>query len=48
MTLNYVYKSRVSSTLNFNIFFHQLFNVKNLERAEVFNNKQKHDMLLEK
>ena len=42
----YVYKSRVSGTLNFNTFLHQLIKVKNLEKA--FNNKQKHNMNLKK
>ena len=44
----YVYKSRVSGTLNFNTFFHQLVKVKNLKKGEELNNKQKLDMVLEK
>ena len=42
----YVYKSRVSTTLNFNTFLHQLVKVKNVEKGAAFNNKQKHDMFL--
>ena len=44
----YVYKSRVSGTLNFNTFLHQLAKVKNVEKGAAFNNKQKHDMFLKK
>ena len=44
----YVYKSRVSGTLNFNTFLHQLVKVKNVEKGAAFNNKQKHDIFLEK
>ena len=44
----YVYKSRVSGTLNFNAFLHQLIKVKNVEKGAAFNNKQKHDMFLKK
>ena len=44
----YVYKSRLSGPLNFNTFLHQMVKVKNLEKGAVFNNKQKHDMLLKK
>ena len=42
----YIYKSRVSGTLNFNTYFRQLVKVKNVEKSAVFNNKQKHDMFL--
>ena len=42
----YVYKSRVSGTLN--TFLHQLVKVKSLEKVAAFNNKQKHDMFLKK
>ena len=38
------YKSRVSATLNFNTFLYQLVKVKNLEKGEAFNIKQKHDI----
>ena len=44
----FVYKSRVSGTLNFNTFLHQLVKVKNLEKGAALNNKQKHDMFLKK
>ena len=44
----YVFKSRLSSTLNFNTFLHQLVKVKNVEKGAAFNNKQKHDMFLKK
>ena len=44
----YVYKSRVSRTLNFNIFLHRLVKVKNVEKGAAFNNKKKHDMFLKK
>ena len=44
----YVYKSRVSSTLNINTFPHQLVKVKNLEKDTAFSNKQKHDTSLKK
>ena len=44
----YVYKSRVSGTLNFNTFLHQMIKVKNVEKGVAFNNKQKHDMFLQK
>ena len=37
----YVYKLRVSGTLNFNTFLHQLVKVKNLEKGAAFSNKQK-------
>ena len=37
----YVYKSRVSGTLSFNAFLHQLVKVKNVEKGAAFNNKQK-------
>ena len=40
----YVNKSRVSGTLNFNTFLHQLIKIKNLKKGAAFNNKQKHDM----
>ena len=33
----YVYKSRVSGTLNFNTFLHQLVKVKNVEKGAAFN-----------
>ena len=36
----YVYKSRISGTHDFNIFFYQLVKVKNLEKDAAFNNKQ--------
>ena len=45
---DYVYKSRVSGTLNFNTFHHQLVKVKNKEKGAAFNNKQKHDTFLKK
>ena len=44
----FVYKSRVSGTLNFNKLLHQLVKVKNLEKGAALNNKQKHDMFLKK
>ena len=44
----YVYKSRVSGTLSFNAFLHQLVKVKNVEKGAAFNIKQKHDMFLKK
>ena len=44
----YVYKLRVSDTLNFNTFLHQLVKVKNSEKDAAFNDKQKHDMYLKK
>ena len=44
----YVYKSRVSGTLNFNTFLHQLVKVENVEKDAAFNNKQKHDIFLKK
>ena len=44
----YVYKSRVSGTLNFNTFLHQLVKVKNVEKGAAFNNKQKSDMFSKK
>ena len=44
----YVYKSRVSGTLNFNTFLHQLVKVKIVEKGAPFTNKQKHDMFLKK
>ena len=44
----YVYKSRVSDALKFNIFLHQLVKVRNLEKGAAFNNEQKHDMFLKK
>ena len=44
----YVCKSRVSGTLSFNTFLHQLVKVKNIEKGAAFNNKQKHDMFLKK
>ena len=44
----YVYKSRVSGTLNFNTFLHQLVKVKNVEKGAAFDNKQKHEMFLKK
>ena len=44
----YVYKSRVSGTLSFNTFLHQLIKVKSVEKGAAFNNKQKHDMFLKK
>ena len=43
----YVYKSRVSDTLNFDTF-NQMVKVKNLEKGAAFNNNQKHDMFLKK
>ena len=42
----FVYKSKVSGTLNFNTFVRQL--VKKLEKGAAFNNKEKHDMFLKK
>ena len=44
----YVYKSRVSGTLKFNTFFHQLAKAKKLEKGAAINNKQKHDVFLKK
>ena len=44
----YVYKSRVSSTLNSNKFLHQMVKVKNVEKGAAFKNKQKHDMFFKK
>ena len=44
----YIYKSKVSGTLNFNKFRHQLIKIKNLEKSTAFNNKQKHDIFLRK
>ena len=44
----YVYKSKVSSTLNFNTFLRQLVKVKNVEKGAAFKNKQKHDIFLKK
>ena len=38
----YVYKSRVSGTLNFNIFLHKLIKVQNSEKGAAFNFQQKH------
>ena len=35
----YVYNSKVSGTLNFNTFLHQLVKVRNLEKGATFNNK---------
>ena len=43
-----VYKSRVCCTFNFNTFLHLLVKVNNLEKGAAFNNKQKHDMFLNK
>ena len=43
-----VYKLKVSGTLNFNTFLHQLVKVKNLEKGAAFNNKQNHDIFLKK
>ena len=44
----YVYKLRVSATLNFNALLLQLVKVKKLEKGVAFNNKQKHDIFLKK
>ena len=44
----YVYKLKVSATLNFNTFLLQLVKVKKLEKGVAFNNKQKHDIFLKK
>ena len=44
----YVYNSRVSGTLNFNRFLHQLVKVENLEKGAALNNKQKHGMFSKK
>ena len=44
----YIYKSRVSGTLKFNTFFHQLAKAKKLEKGAAINNKQKHDVFLKK
>ena len=41
----FVYKPRVSRTLNSNTFLHQLVKVKNLEKGAAFNSKQKHESL---
>ena len=41
----FVYKSRVSGTLNSNTFLHQLVKVKKLEKGAAFNNKQKLESL---
>ena len=38
----------VSSTLNFNTFFHLLVKVKNAEKGAAFKNKQKLDIFLKK
>ena len=42
----YVHKLRVSGTLYFNTFLHQLVKVKNVEKDAAFNNKLKQDMFL--
>ena len=44
----YVYNSKVSGTLNFNTFFHQLVKVRNLEKGATFNNKQTHELVFKK
>ena len=44
----FVYKSRVSGTLNFNTFLYQLVKVKTVEKGAAFSNKQKHDMFFKK
>ena len=44
----YVFKLRVSGTLNFDTFLHQLVKAKKLEKGAAFNNKQKRDVHLKK
>ena len=42
----YVDKSKASSSINLNTFFHELIKVKHLEKGAAFNNKPKREMFL--
>ena len=44
----YVYNSKVSGTLNFNTFLHQLVQERNLEKGATFSSKQTHELVFKK